>query len=63
MKSKRIILSSALIAICLPFLAACSGEEGVTTLRVLNMEDYIYLYENDPEEDEDTDFENFFVAQ
>ena len=54
MKNKRIILGSSLLALCLPFLAACSNSEKVTTLRILNMEDYIYLYEEDPEEDTET---------
>ena len=43
MKNKRIILGSSLLALCLPFLAACSNSEKVTTLRILNMEDYIYF--------------------
>ena len=54
MKNKKLFLFTALGLLIAPLLSACSSSSNVTTLRVLNMEDYIYLYDKDPEEDEET---------
>ena len=49
MKNKNLFLFAALGLLVLPSLSACSSSEEGTTLRVLNMEDYIYLYEEGAE--------------
>ena len=54
MNNKKLFLFGALALLIAPSLSACSSSTEGTTLRVLNMEDYIYLYENDPEEDDET---------
>ena len=54
MKYNKLVLLPALFCLTIPFLSACSLSNDATTLRVLNMEDYIYLYEEDPEEDDET---------
>ena len=52
---RKIILLSSLLTLSFPLLSGCSSSnaEG-TILRVLNMEDYIYLYEGDFDTDEET---------
>ena len=51
MKSSKYILLGALFCLSLSFISACSQSEEGTTLRILNMEDYIYLYEGEGDED------------
>jgi len=48
MKKKILVLS--LLGLSFPLLSACNSNNSETVLRVLNMEDYIYLYEPESED-------------